>query len=105
MACRESLDLRSKKARANHFQQRHHDLAAYNNNDLSAQLAIDGVGANDADEIRSLMSEFQFETDPFENRLQGGTATQGNLAGCGNELEMHGPPNDDISRDVFLQQQ
>jgi len=55
----------------------------------------------DQDEIKSMMSEFLLETDPFENGMGPGEAVQCTSA---NDLEMHGPPNNDDSREIFIMQ-
>ena len=58
------------------------------------------------------MSEFQLEPDPFEDQLGVVRSRQGSgaqphpsqMAGSQNDLEMHGPPSNDASQDIFTHQ-
>lgn len=94
MICRESLSHHhSKKPRFNHYQNQQQQEFE----DLSAHLDI---AANADDEIKSLISDFQFEPDPFEDsRLH--AAAQEVIHG---NMEMHGPPSNENSREIFLHQ-
>lgn len=49
-----------------------------------------------------MMSEFLLETDPFENGMGPGEAVQCISA---NDQDMHGPPNNDDSREIYIPQQ
>ncbi len=62
MTCRESLNLQTHRRVKPQF------TRMVQNADLSAQLVVDH------DEIKSLMSDFHLEPDPFENRMGPGEA-------------------------------
>ena len=92
MHCSESLELRSTKAR------KAAALAAARQRQQQEQehRFMESQMQEDLDEIKSLISDFELDPDPFEDRT-------GQPGGIGNDLEMHGPPGHDVSRELYCQ--